>query len=54
MIKGCLNCEDEESLWTACQFERDLAARIMGQAKGVSAFAVDIRCQVLARCSDSR
>ncbi|KUL94527.1 crotonase [Bosea sp. WAO] len=32
-IKDCLNREDEESLWTAYQFERDLAARVMGQAK---------------------
>lgn len=32
-VKGCLNREDEESLWTAYQFERDLAACVMGQAK---------------------
>lgn len=31
-IKACLNREDEEALWYAYEFERELAARIMGRA----------------------
>jgi enoyl-CoA hydratase/carnithine racemase len=33
-IKSCLNREDEESLWTAYELERHLAANVMGTAAG--------------------
>ncbi|MFG1265059.1 enoyl-CoA hydratase/isomerase family protein [Xanthobacter aminoxidans] len=33
-IKDCLNREDAADLWTAYDFERDLAAEVMGRASG--------------------